>query len=136
MAPTTVSPKRLNQTVTWGIPYFLGRIYFNDLQGLRELSVAIFIGGLIYVPFCLYEIRFSPQLHRLLYGYHQHDFSQTFRFGGYRPMVFMQHGLMVGMWMGMATLAGIWLAWTGALATHEYLHLVVGDGPRRRGRPL
>lgn len=105
----------LTQVVTWGIPYFIGRIYFNDLMGLRELTVAIFVGGLIYVPLCLYEIRFSPQLHRIIYGYHQHSFAQTFRFGGFRPMVFMQHGLMVGMWMGMATLAGLWLAWSGAL---------------------
>lgn len=29
-------------------------------------------------------------------------------------MVFMQHGLMVGMWMCMATLVGLWLWWSGA----------------------
>jgi hypothetical protein len=29
------------------------------------------------------------------------------RLGGYRPIVFMQHGIMVGNWMGAATLAGI-----------------------------
>jgi hypothetical protein len=31
------------------------------------------------------------------------------RDGGYRPMVFMQHGLMVGMWMMATTLIGVWL---------------------------
>ena len=96
----------LNQTITWGLPYFIGRVYFFDLDGLRELAIGIFMGGLIYVPFCLFEIRMSPQLHNWIYGFHQPGFSQTKRFGGFRPMVFMQHGLMVGMWMCMTTLVG------------------------------
>ena len=97
------------QTVTWGIPYVLGRIYLKDLLGMYELALAIFIGGLIYMPLCLLEVRISPQLHTWVYGYHQHSFDQTLRFGGYRPTVFMEHGLMVGLWMSMATLAGFWL---------------------------
>src|SRR5690606_14280597 len=35
--------------------------------------------------------------------------------GGYRPMVFLQHGLMVGMWMVTATLAGIALWQSGVV---------------------
>jgi len=101
--------------VTWGAPYFIGRLYFADREGLRELAVGIFVGGLIYVPLCLWEIRMSPQLHRMVYGYQQHRFEQTLRFGGWRPMVFMQHGLMVAMWMSAASLTGIWLWTTGAL---------------------
>jgi len=104
-----------NQTVRWGLPYIVGRMYFSDVEGMRELMIAIFIGGLIYVPFCWFEIRMSPQLHRLVYGYHQHGFGQTIRYGGYRPMVFMEHGLMVGMWMVSATLSGIALWRSGAL---------------------
>ncbi len=95
--------------ITWGIPYFIGRLYFSDLAGLRELAIGIFVGGLVYVPLCLYEIRMSPQLHTIIYGFHQHSFAQTKRFGGWRPTVFMQHGLMVGMWMVTASLIGVWL---------------------------
>jgi hypothetical protein len=101
--------------VMWGLPYFIGRIYLNDLRGLRELAVGIFIGGLVYVPFCLYEHRMSPQLHKMFYGYFQHSFVQQYRWGGWRPMVFMEHGLMVGMWMAVATLIGIWLWYSGGL---------------------
>ena len=97
------------RTIMWGMPYFIGRVYFNDLRGLRELAIGMFIGGLVYIPFCLYEIRMSPQLHHIVYGYHQHSFAQTSRYGGWRPMVFMQHGLMVGMWMASASLVGLWL---------------------------
>src|SRR3712207_282037 len=84
----------LAQIVTWGIPYFLGRVYLNDLAGLRQLGIGIFIGGLVYVPFCLFELRMSPNLHRWIYGFTPNvDFSQAIRYGGYRPTVFMSHGL-------------------------------------------
>jgi hypothetical protein len=99
----------LTQTVEWGFPYFIGRVYFSSLKGIRELAIGYLVGGLIYVPLVLLETRLSPQLHRWVYGWHQHDFSQTFRWGGWRPMVFMEHGLMVGMWMASSTLIGVWL---------------------------
>ena len=101
--------------ILYGVPYFLGRIYLNNLAGLRLMATGILIGGLIYVPLCLYEIRMSPQLHRIIYGYFPHSFAQTIRYGGYRPQVFMQHGLEVGVVMMAATLIGIWLWKTGAI---------------------
>ncbi len=104
----------LNQTVTWGLPYYLGRLYLNNLDGLRKLAIDMFIGGLIYMPLCLFELRMSPQLHRIFYGFHARaDFSQTMRYGGFRPTVFMEHGLMVGAWMMAATMLGVWLWRTG-----------------------
>jgi hypothetical protein len=106
----------LKQTVTWGLPYLIGRVYFNDLAALRELAVGIFIGGLIYIPLCLFELKMSPQLHFLAYGQHPHaDFRQAMRSGGYRPTVFMAHGLMVALWMASATLIGAWLWLSGTL---------------------
>jgi hypothetical protein len=99
----------------WGVPYLLGRLYCSTLLGMKELATAVFLGGLIYAPLCLIEIRLSPQLHGWVYGYHQHSFNQTFRFGGYRPTVFMFHGIMVATWMVMASLSGIALWWWGHL---------------------
>jgi len=99
----------IQQTILWGLPYVMGRAYFGDFKGLRELAVVLLIGGLIYIPLCLYEIRMSPQLHSTIYGFHQHNFSQTMRFGGWRPTVFLQHGLAVGLFMCMTSLIGTWL---------------------------
>src|SRR5688572_19293095 len=31
----------VNQWIIWGLPYLIGRIYFTDLEGLRELAVGI-----------------------------------------------------------------------------------------------
>jgi hypothetical protein len=104
------------QTVDWGIPYFLGRIYLNNLESFRLFAMGIFIGGLSYVPLCLFENRFSPQLHRLIYGDHAFtDFGQSIRLGGFRPTVFMHHGLAVGAFMMVATLSGVWLWRSGSI---------------------
>ncbi len=105
----------LRQVVTWGVPYFLGRVYFTDLAAVGDLAVGVFVGGLIYMPLCLWEIRMSPQLHNTVYGFQQHSFAQTLRFGGWRPLVFLQHGLAVSLWMAAATLVGLWLWRSGAV---------------------
>lgn len=106
----------LKQSVTWGLPYFIGRVYFTNLNAVRELAIGILIGGLIYVPLCLFEFKMSPQLHYLAYGSHPHvDFRQAIRGDGYRPTVFMAHGLMVALWMATATLIGAWLWFSGSL---------------------
>ena len=68
------------QSITWGVPYLLGRIYLSDLIGMHDLAFGIFIGGLLYVPLCLLEIRLSPQLHTWVYGFFPHDsFEQTLK---------------------------------------------------------
>jgi hypothetical protein len=99
----------IQQAILWGLPYVMGRVYFGDFIGLRELAVILLIGGMIYIPLCLYEILMSPQLHSTIYGFHQHNFSQTVRLGGWRPTVFLQHGLAVGLFMCMTSLIGVWL---------------------------
>lgn len=98
------------QIVVWGLPYLLGRIYLDSFLGLRQLAISIVGGGLIYAPFCLIESRMSPQLHRIFYGAHAvGDFSQSIRLSGFRPTVFLSHGLAVSAWMMVATLLSIWL---------------------------
>ncbi len=104
-----------SQVVTWGIPYFLGRIYLNNLAGLRSLAIWTFIGGLLYIPFCLFESRMMTSVHELLYGFNPGGFHMSLRLGGYRPTVFMNHGLMVGIWMMSAALMGVVLWQTGII---------------------
>lgn len=106
----------LSVVVGWGLPYLAGRIWLADRGGLRDLALAFVAGGLIYVPFCLFEIRMSPVLHEIVYGYHQHSWAQAKRGGGaWRPTVFMEHGLAVSMWMATAALSAFWLWRTDAV---------------------
>lgn len=99
----------LTQTVRWGIPYFTGRIYFSDIESLHDLCLAIVVGGLLYIPLCLYEIRMSPQLSIHVYGFFPHSFAQQARYGGFRPIIFMQHGIMVALWMAVSSIMAFWL---------------------------
>ena len=103
----------VDRVFKWGFPYIAGRLYFRDTSSHRELAIAVFVSGLIYVPFCLFEIRMSPQLHRIVYGVHTRWGGM--RFGGWRPSVFMENGLALGLWMTTSTLAGFWLYTCGAL---------------------
>lgn len=98
-------------TVTWGVPWLLGRIYLGDTAGQRDFLLVMFFMGLLYMPMTWVEMVMSPQWHRWMYGVHGHtDFSQTERYGMWRPTVFMQHGLMVAFFMTSCTLAG-YTAW-------------------------
>lgn len=101
--------RTIDSTIHFGLPYLLGRLYFYDQAGTLDIALAVLLGGLTYVPLCLYEIRMSPQLHVIVYGYHQHSFLQTMRGDGFRPVVFLSHGLSVGLFMSMASLTGICL---------------------------
>ena len=57
----------------------------------------------------------SPQLHKIVYGRFQSDFHMAKRWGGYRPMVFMQSGLALSFWMVVCSLSGLWLWMSGSL---------------------
>jgi len=99
----------LTHLFMWGIPYAIGRAYFTEWRHVRELAVGVLIGVLVYLPLVWYEVRMSPQLHRIVYGYHQHPFVHVIRYGGYRPRVFMQSGLMLATWLSSGTVIGLWL---------------------------
>jgi len=99
----------LDMLRTYGLAYLIGRLYFQNFEDLKELALGFFVAGLVYLPFCLLEIRITPQLHRLVYGFHAHSYVQTIRMGGHRPTVFMTHGLMVGMLLTSALVSGLWL---------------------------
>jgi hypothetical protein len=75
------------------LPFYVGYALFRQREDLDQLIAGLAIAGLVYVPFALVELRLSPQWHRWIYGYGQSVFDQTIRWGGYRPMVFMSHGL-------------------------------------------
>jgi hypothetical protein len=88
-----------------GVPFFVGTAVVREVGDLEELLRFLVKAGLVYCPFALLEIRLSPQLHRWIYGYYQHDFIQAIRFGGYRPTVFMAHGLTVAIFFAVCVLS-------------------------------
>lgn len=78
------------------MPVFLARIHIGTPSGLRTFQMCLVIAAALYVPFAVWEFRFSPQIHTTLYGYFQHVFQQHMRAGFYRPIVCFPHGLVLG----------------------------------------
>jgi hypothetical protein len=87
------------------VPYLVGRLVVTSSRDARTL-VRTFVGlGLVYSLFMLFEIRMSPNLHQWVYGYAYFPvFVQSIRWGGYRPTVFLTHGLAVGLFALAAAL--------------------------------
>jgi hypothetical protein len=89
------------------IPFMLGRWCLRTAEDCHNTLVILAIAGLCYSVPLLFEIRFSPQLHFWVYGYYPTDFVQTMREGGFRPMVFMGHGLLASFFLMTSLLATI-----------------------------
>lgn len=110
--------------------FLMARALLRTPEDQRDLLIALVIAGLAYSLPILLEVRLSPQLNNWVYGYYQHLFSQTIRAGGYRPMVFLYHGIWLANFVLTALLAALalWKAKEGqAPARHliATLYLVV-----------
>ncbi|WP_322865334.1 hypothetical protein U5922_003485 [Aquicoccus sp. G2-2] len=92
------------------MPFVLAYNFLRREDDQRDFLVALLGAGLVYSLLMLVEIRLSPQINIWLYGYFQHNFDQMMRFGGFRPIVFLYHGLWVAFFALMVTAAAAALA--------------------------
>ncbi|WP_127903703.1 hypothetical protein [Solirhodobacter olei] len=88
------------------LPFFLGRRYLGRPDNQALLLRTVCLSGILYSLPVLFEVRMSPQLSRWIYGFLAQSFIQTMRDGGYRPVVFLQHGLWLAIFVAMTALAG------------------------------
>lgn len=96
--------------VLFGIPYYIGRCYLADWQGVRELRRWLVVIALIYLPLCLYESWAGPSVSAKIYKV-QGTYTQPPRYGlGYRPIVFMFSGLEIAMYYAAALMVAF-AAW-------------------------
>lgn len=82
-------------------PFFIGATYFREENQQIYLFKTFAIATFVYAFLALYEIRMSPQLHSMIYGYFPHAWGQQYRDGGFRAVVFMGHGLLVAMFLAL-----------------------------------
>jgi hypothetical protein len=106
----------LYQTLAWGVPYLVGRLYFVDAASLKLAAKAFVIAGIAYVPICLLELFTGPQIYAHLYGYQPYRWIGAQRYFGFRPIGLLEDGNQLGIWMATAALLAIWL-WRRRLAT-------------------
>ena len=95
------------------LPYWLARRYLAGPDQHVLLLRGLCIAGLLYSLPSLFEVRMSPQLSRWVYGFLAQSFVQAMRDGGFRPVVFLQHGLWLAIFLAMTALAAF------ALWRHE-----------------
>jgi hypothetical protein len=112
--------------VLFVIPFFLARAVLSTPEAHRDILRIFMLGGLIYSIPMLIEIRLSPQLNTWIYGFFQHSFDQMMRQGGFRPIVFMPHGLWVAFFAMSAVVAAAALSRDAAVEDRGRLLMVTG----------
>lgn len=105
------------------LPFLLARKYLAHPEAQRQLLVVLALVGLGYSLLALYEVRMSPRLSANIYGYFPHSWRQHLRAGGFRPVVFLQHGLWLAIFFCSAMLAAmaLWRSSTGPARTRWLL---------------
>ena len=87
------------------LPYLLGRKFLANPDRHVLLLQGMCVAGLLYSLPTLFEARMSPQLSRWIYGFLSQPFALTYKHGGFRPVVFLEHGLWLAIFLGMAILS-------------------------------
>lgn len=83
------------------LPFILALQLVKTFEDQIQLLKLLVIAGLLYSVLIIFEIRMSPQLHKWLYGFFPHSWGQQVRYGGFRPVVFLGHGLWVSIFLVM-----------------------------------
>ena len=106
------------------IPFVLGRKYLAGVQAHRILLVGLAVSGAFYALPALYEVRMSPQISRMVYGFFPHNWLQHVRGGGFRPVVFLEHALWLSIFLSMASIAALSLLRAGAVPRLKLLYAI------------
>lgn len=91
----------------YGFPYVVGKLYLSSSQDLMEFRNVYVFMALSYFPLCLFEMRMSPQLHAIVYGFAgRPSFERVPIFGplSYPPTVFMNSAFEVNFMVLIATI--------------------------------
>ncbi|PYC46418.1 hypothetical protein DI396_15585 [Litorivita pollutaquae] len=87
------------------LPFWIGWRYLRRPEASRTLLRMLALTGVAYACLVLFEVRMAPQLNTWIYGFFPHSFAQHMRAGGFRPIVFLAHGLRIGIYLSFAVLA-------------------------------
>jgi hypothetical protein len=89
------------------LPFLLGWRYLRSPADIETILQALVVAGLFYSLPTLFEIRMSPQLSTWIYGVSSSTYATEFRYGGFRPFVFLPNGLALAFFHMTAVLAAL-----------------------------
>lgn len=81
------------------LPFIISMQLIKTHEDQIQLFKLLVLAGLVYSILIMFEIRMSPQLHKWVYGFFPHSWGQQVRYGGFRPVVFLGHGLWVSIFL-------------------------------------
>ena len=116
----------VSDTVIAVTPFILAWRWLTAPYHHQEVLRTLVIMGVIYSILALYEMRMSPQINRTVYGYFPHAWLQHVRGGQFRPVVFLQHGLWLALFLLMASFAAFGLFRALKEAPNRALYLLAG----------
>ncbi len=87
------------------LPLLLARKFLARPEDHLLLLKLLCLAGLGYSLLALFEVRMSPQMNRWVYGIVPHSWFEIMRGGGFRPFVFLSHGLVLAIFFAMIVLA-------------------------------
>lgn len=103
------------------LPMLIARKYLSSEDSHRLILKALALAGLIYSLPIMYELIMSPQVSNQVYGFFPHSWGQHIRNGGYRPVVFLEHGLWLGTFMCCTVLAALAYARNPEIGARKYI---------------
>lgn len=87
--------------------FYIGYRYVSGQTSQRSLLEILVGAGLLYSIPALLEVRLSPQFHTWVYGFFPHSFVQMRRGDGFRPLVFLEHGLHVALFFALCIIGAL-----------------------------
>jgi hypothetical protein len=111
LKPTEFIAMTIEDTFRYLIPFAVGQMLVQSRDDAVAFLKGYALACVCYVPLMLWEGLMSPQLHRIVYGYHSLDFAHNIRGSGFKPVVFTASGLGLAMFQ----LVGL----TAALGLHR-----------------
>lgn len=103
----------------------MARKFLAGDESQRALLRALAVAGAIYSLPIIYELIMSPQMNKIVYGFFPHSWRQHVRGDGYRPLVFLSHGLWLGIFLCVTVLAAFGYART-TNASHKLVYFGLG----------
>lgn len=97
---------------SWGLTWWIGRVYFGGVEGLRLLARALALAGLACLPFALAEGLIGARTYGWFFEPHPFRGDGDERPLGWRPLGFFENGNQYGLWISLCALIAVWWAWS------------------------
>lgn len=107
------------------IPFLLARKFLAHPDQQKMLLRFFVMAGALYAFLALYEVRMSPQISNMVYGFFPHSFEQHIRNGGFRPVVLLSHGLWLAIFFA-GTIVGAFSLARASEGSEYRKYFVVG----------